>query len=127
MSSRAGPRATPLAVTQHEYEQQAEPDHTFHGEFFDTMDAIGVVFELEDARRVVAESEKGAEHLNHSTEGTSVPDQDSIEEAHQRKKFTIHPTCASAYALLLQRRCTSLREVSLCTIFGALADAGEKR
>lgn len=111
MSSRAGPRACSDA-SHHEYEQQAEPDHTFHGEFFDTMDAITVAFELEDARRMVAESEKGTEHIDRCTEGTSVPDQDGIEEAHQRKKFIIHSTCASAYALLLQRRCTSLREVS---------------
>lgn len=85
-----------------------EPDHTFHGEFLDALDDASVAFELEDARRMAAVSEQ-----ENAREGANAPPHDFLEEALQRKKFVIHQTCASAYALLLQRRGTSLREVSL--------------
>ena len=106
--------ATPVTLTRRPVLQQAEPDHTFHGEFVDAMDDASVAFELEDARRVVVASEKGAQgDRERFRQGAHAHDLDNLEEARQRKKLTIHPTCASAYALLLQRRCSSLREVSL--------------
>jgi hypothetical protein len=91
--------------------QQAEPDHTFHGEFLDALDDASVAFELEDARRMAAAS--ALTQREHGREGAKAPPHDFREEAQQRKNFVIHQTCASAYALLLQRRGTSLREVSL--------------
>ena len=71
----------------------------------DTFDNLSLAFELKLARRRAAEAPCAARDREDSKAIASALEYD------HRENLVIHQTCASAYTLLLQRRCASLREV----------------
>ena len=88
----------------------------------DTFENLSIAFEVEDARQFEAEAAREKLGLHKNDEDGKAPAGASKYYHHQ--PLAIQQTCASAYTLLLQRRCASLREASRvqCVVF-ALAES----
>jgi len=83
----------------------------------DTFENLSIAFEVEDARQFEAEAAREKLGLHKNDENGKAPAGASKYYHHQ--PLVIQQTCASAYTLLLQRRCASLREASRvqCVVF----------
>jgi hypothetical protein len=121
-SSRVFPLLLPASLqTDHDEHtvQQAENELTFHGEFLDTFDQLSVAFELDDARQFKTATSGATSAAEQGVDKTPA-DSPSLQHHEQ---LIIHQTCASAYTLLLQRRCASLREVSFLILYPVVSRA----